>query len=116
MLPILAFIGLVFYALLIVPLWIALKKAGLAGPLSLIALIPTLGLIIVLFILAFARWKVVPAPEYAYPPQIPPPGYPAAYPVANMSSAPPATGYANPGAYTPAPPTYPPPPEPPTNR
>ena len=62
----------------IVPLWFALKKAGLAPGLSLIGIVPTLGPIIVLFILAFSTWKVIPAPQYAvgYPMQTPqPPAY-----------------------------------------
>lgn len=62
--PIIALFILLFQALIIVPLWMAMKKAGISPALSLIALIPTLGLIIALFILAFSTWKVVPAPEY----------------------------------------------------
>lgn len=101
MIPLIGVFVLVGVALIIVPLWIALKKAGLAPALSLIALIPTFGVIVVLFILAFARWKVVPAPEYgaSYPPQYPPTAFP-----------PVTSGYTAPGAYTPAQssPVYPP--------
>lgn len=46
-------------------------------------LIPFVG-IIMLYVLAFSRWKVMPIPEYAtgYPPSYPPPGYVPAAPVA----------------------------------
>ena len=118
-LPVIGLFVLLFQALIIVPLWIAMKKAGLSGALSLIAIIPTLGLIIALFILAFSTWKVVPAPLYGgYPAQVPPPpAYPAVY---AQGATPGATNYTAPGAYTPAPPvevqSYPPPPNEPLNR
>ncbi len=120
-LPVVGLFVLVFQALIIVPLWIALKKAGLPAALSLIAIVPTLGLIIVLFILAFSTWKVVPSPQYtaAYPGQIPPPSYPPVYAQGSAPITPAATNYSAPGAYTPSTPAspapYPPPPnEPPT--
>jgi heme/copper-type cytochrome/quinol oxidase subunit 2 len=72
-------IGIVFAAFFIFLLWRIFTKAGLAGPLSLIAIFPGIGPIIVLCILAFSDWKVVPAPtQYSglqpYPP--PPTNYP----------------------------------------
>ncbi len=76
MLPIFGLLMLLFYALLIVPFWFAFKKAGLSPWLSLLALIPIplVGLLLPLYILAFARWRVVPmAAEY---PPYPPAGYP----------------------------------------
>jgi uncharacterized membrane protein YhaH (DUF805 family) len=59
--------------------WRILTKAGLAGPLALLILVPAVGWIIVLCILAFSDWRVVPAPQsypglQPYPP--PPPNYP----------------------------------------
>lgn len=92
--PMMVLFGLLGAALIIVPFWVIFKKAGLGGPLSLLMLIPFVG-IIMLYVLAFSRWKVVPAPEYAtgYPPVYPPPGYiPAApaYPAQPMQAAPPA--------------------------
>ena len=121
-LPVIGLFVLIFQALIVVPLWIALKKAGLAAPLALIALVPTLGLIIVLFILAFSTWKVAPAPYYAagYPGQIAPPSYPPVYSQGGTPITPAATNYSAPGAYTPSAPAnptaYPPPPtEPPTH-
>ncbi|GAA3747450.1 hypothetical protein [Terriglobus aquaticus] len=119
--PIMGLFFLLFQALIIVPLWVAFKKAGLAPALSLISLVP-LGLFVVLFILAFSTWKVTPAPQYTgtYPGQIPPPAYPPVYPQGG-SVPPSATSFSAPGAYTPQPPAappsaYPPPPTDPQNR
>lgn len=103
----LAFMGPVFlvfiavaWAIVIVPMWQIFKKAGFTPALSLLMIIPLVNLIM-LYVLAFSRWKVVPAPEYGggYPPA----GY-----------VPPQTGYTAPGAYAPQqsvpayPPAYPP--------
>jgi uncharacterized membrane protein YhaH (DUF805 family) len=58
--------------------WRILTKAGLSGPLALLILVPAVGWIIVVCILAFSEWRVVPAPQFytgmqPYPP--PPPSY-----------------------------------------
>jgi hypothetical protein len=50
---------IVIAALQIIPCWKAMEKAGQTPALSLIALIPGLGLLIVLFILAYGRWANV---------------------------------------------------------
>ena len=74
-------IVLLFFVFMIFCFWRIFTKAGLAGPLSLLVLIPGVGTLVVLCILAFARWNVVPAPP-AYgtlPPNYPPP-YPPAPP------------------------------------
>ena len=58
--------------------WRIFAKAGLPGPLGLLWLVPGIGWIIALCILAFSEWKVVPA-RSAYgtlPPGFPPPAYP----------------------------------------
>jgi uncharacterized membrane protein YhaH (DUF805 family) len=67
--------GLIFLAFLIFLLWRIFTKAGLSGALSLLVLIPGIGSLVVLCVLAFADWKVVPAPTAApyYPPVYPPP-------------------------------------------
>jgi uncharacterized membrane protein YhaH (DUF805 family) len=72
---------LVIFAFLIFCLWRIFTKAGLAAPLALLVLIPGIGSIVVICILAFARWNVVPvAPQYgALPPGYAPP-YPPTYP------------------------------------
>jgi uncharacterized membrane protein YhaH (DUF805 family) len=78
---------LIFVAFFILCFWRIFTKAGLAGPLALLVLIPGVGSLVVLCILAFARWNVVPAPP-AYgtlPPNYPPP-YP---PVPPAPPAPP---------------------------
>lgn len=50
---------IVIAALQIIPCWKALEKTGQTPALSLIALIPGLGLLIVLLILAYGRWPNV---------------------------------------------------------
>jgi hypothetical protein len=66
---------LVFAALFLFLFWRILTKAGFSGWLSLLNFIPG-GAIVVLCILAFGTWKVIPAPVAAapyYPPPPPPP-------------------------------------------
>ena len=60
--------GLLFVAITIVPLWQICKKAGFSPWLSLLILVP-FGALILLYVLAFARWKVAPLPQYgaSYP-------------------------------------------------
>jgi len=60
-------------AILMVPCWIILKKAGFTPWLALLCIVPSLGTLVLLYVLAFAQWKVVPAPQAAWPPAIPPP-------------------------------------------
>lgn len=81
MLPIFGFFIIIAWALIIVPFWQIFKKSGMGGPLSLLMVLPLVN-IVMLYILAFSRWKVVPAPEFSgYPPAYPPPGYVPAAPV-----------------------------------
>jgi hypothetical protein len=71
--PIVILVGL---AIVIVPFWFICKKAGFSPWLSLINIIP-LGNIILIYVLAFAEWKVAPVTPsqggYPYPPPPPPP-------------------------------------------
>ena len=63
--------------------WRIFTKAGMNGAMSLIMLIPGVGGIIMLCILAFGDWKVVPIATAAQlpPPYQPPPSYaPSSYP------------------------------------
>ncbi len=79
MLAILPIFFLVGMAVILVPFWFICKKAGFSPWLSLINIVP-LGTLILLYIVAFAQWKVVPAPGTAqpqYPPPLPP-SYPPA--------------------------------------
>ena len=74
---------LAFYAVLIlvvltailIPTWFICKKAGFSPWLAFITLIPV-GHLILLYVLAFADWKVVPAPQAYWPPQPPYPPQP----------------------------------------
>lgn len=69
---------LVGAAIVIVPLWFIWKKAGFSPWLSLLCVIPLVNLIM-LYILAFSEWKVVPVAATPYPAQYPP-QYPPQYP------------------------------------
>ena len=61
-------------AIVMVPCWFILKKAGFSPWLSLLCILPSLGTLVLLYVLAFAEWKVVPAPQMGWPqPPIPPP-------------------------------------------
>jgi len=73
-LAVLPVIILVGYIIVIVPFWFICKKAGFSPWLSLINVIP-LGGIILIYVLAFAEWKVAPLlpPQMGYPyPPAPP--------------------------------------------
>ena len=58
-------------AAIILPFWFILKKAGFPPLLSLINIVP-LGTLILLYIVAFGEWKVIPAPQAACPRRIRP--------------------------------------------
>lgn len=74
MMAILPIVILVGMAIVIVPTWFICKKAGFTPWLSLLVIVPFGGLIL-LYVLAFSEWKVVPAPapgwamQPPYPPQ-----------------------------------------------
>jgi uncharacterized membrane protein YhaH (DUF805 family) len=77
MMGMIMFFGVIFLAFMIFCLWRIFTKAGLAGPLALLVLFPGVGSLVVLCILAFAHWNVVPAPpQYGTLP----PNYPPSYP------------------------------------
>jgi hypothetical protein len=74
--PIFGIVMLVGLAILMVPFWFICKKAGFSPWLTFINLVP-LGNLVLLYILAFAEWKVVPAPVPGWaPPPYPQPPYP----------------------------------------
>jgi|SRR5277367_2929596 len=67
---------LILIALVMVPCWFICKKAGFSPWLALLCLLPSLGTLVLLYVLAFAEWKVVPAPlmglaQPPYPPYPP---------------------------------------------
>jgi uncharacterized membrane protein YhaH (DUF805 family) len=74
MVGIFALIGFAIVAFAIFLFWRILGKAGLSGPLALLILIPGIGWLIVICILAFSDWRVVPVTTTPYFP--PPPVYP----------------------------------------
>lgn len=75
--PILMIFILIGLAIIIVPTWFICKKAGFSPWLSMICLVPTVGLLILLYVLAFADWRVAPMPPLGFaPPQPPYPPYP----------------------------------------
>lgn len=101
MIPFILFGMVIFWAILIVPFWQIFKKAGMTPALSLLMILPFVNLVM-LYVLAFSRWNVIPAgPEY--------PPYPGAYPPPQPGYVPP-TAYAAPPAYPAQQPTYVPPP------
>ena len=79
MVPIFMLIGIVVVAAIIIPFWFICKKAGFSPWLSLLNLVP-LGNLILVYVLAFAQWKVVPAPQLAYVPPYPQPPLPPQLP------------------------------------
>lgn len=76
MMAIIPIIIIISIAVVMIPCWFILKKAGFSPWLALLCLVPSLGTLVLLYILAFAEWKVIPAPQAAYPPPYPPPPYP----------------------------------------
>ena len=68
-------IGIVVMVLIVIPFWFICKKAGFSPWLSLLNVIPV-GNLVLLYVLAFAEWKVAPLPQQAWgptPPYPPPP-------------------------------------------
>ncbi len=66
-------------AILMIPCWFICKKAGFSPWLSLLCIVPSFGLLVLLYILAFAQWNVAPAPpQMGY---MPPPPYPPQPPI-----------------------------------
>jgi len=77
--PIMLIGYLVAVVALMIPCWFICKKSGFSPWLSLLCIVPSLGTLVLLYILAFAQWSVVPAPpQMGY---IPPPPYPAQPPL-----------------------------------
>lgn len=71
--PMLMIFGFICLAIIIVPCWFICKKAGFSPWLSLLCLVPTIGILILLYVLAFAEWKVVAAPPPTWASGYPPP-------------------------------------------
>lgn len=67
--------ALVITAILVFPYWFIWKKAGFSPWLSLLMFIPMVNLVM-LYVLAFSEWKVVPVPQPALPYSPPQPTFP----------------------------------------
>ncbi len=82
MMAIIPLLIIISIAIVMIPCWFILKKAGFSPWLCMLCLIPSLGTLVLLYVLAFAEWKVVPAPQAGlqppYPPPPPPPYTPQA--------------------------------------
>lgn len=80
MMGVIFIVWLLVMAFVVFCFWRIFSKAGMAGALSLLMIIPAIGPLIVVCILAFGEWKVVPVAQYvALPPAYPPPpSYPPA--------------------------------------
>jgi hypothetical protein len=71
------FFGLIASVILVIPYWFIFKKAGFSPWLAVLMFVP-LANVIILYVIAFSDWKVVPAPPYSvtahpsqpYPPQL----------------------------------------------
>lgn len=68
LLPIILAIGL---TIVIIPFWFICKKAGFSPWLSLLNIVP-FGNLILIYVLAFADWKVLPTQQAYWQPPIPP--------------------------------------------
>jgi hypothetical protein len=76
MMAIMPFIFLAGAAIVIIPVWVIWKKAGFSPWFSLLCVIPLVNLIM-LYVLAFSEWRVVPVAQIPYPQAYPPqPPYP----------------------------------------
>jgi hypothetical protein len=81
MIPIMLITCVIVLAIILLPFWFICKKAGFSPWLTLLNLIP-LGGLVLLYVLAFAEWKVVPMAQLTpYAPPVPPP-YPPVPPIA----------------------------------
>jgi uncharacterized membrane protein YhaH (DUF805 family) len=70
--PLIGIFILIAVAIVIIPTWFICKKAGFSPWLSFLCLIPTVGMLVLLYVLAFADWKVAPVQQIAYAPPMPP--------------------------------------------
>ncbi|MFZ0303453.1 MAG: hypothetical protein WAL75_12235 [Terracidiphilus sp.] len=71
MIPMIMVFGLICVAIIIIPFWFICKKAGFSPWLALLNIIP-LGNLVLIYVLAFAEWKVAPAPPATWATGFPP--------------------------------------------
>jgi hypothetical protein len=70
--PLFLLLFVVGLVIVILPFWFICKKAGFSPWLSLLNVVP-FGNLVLVYVLAFADWKVIPAPLPAWPLPPPPP-------------------------------------------
>jgi len=63
--------GAIFTFISVLPYWFIFKKAGFSPWLTVLMFVPLANLII-LYVIAFSEWKVVPVAQTYLPPQYPP--------------------------------------------
>jgi hypothetical protein len=85
-------IGLIFTAIVIIPIWRILSRIGISGIFSMLLILPWLGPLILLYVVAFSDWRLIPT-QQPYPGLQP-------YP-------PPQQNYPPPTSYNPPPPPQP---------
>lgn len=68
-LPIFIVIGTI---VMVIPYWMIYKKAGFSPWLAILMVVPLVNLIL-LYVVAFSQWKVVPAQQVIYSSTAPPP-------------------------------------------
>ena len=71
MIPMIMIFGIICVVAIIIPFWFICKKAGFSPWLSLLNFVP-LGNLILLYVLAFAEWKVAPLPPATWATGFPP--------------------------------------------
>jgi hypothetical protein len=71
MMAILPIIILICLAIVLIPFWFICKKAGFSPWLTLLNIVP-MGNLVLIYILAFAEWKVAPAPAATWATGYPP--------------------------------------------
>jgi hypothetical protein len=71
-LPMIMIVALICVAVIIVPFWFICKKAGFSPWLSLLNIVP-MGNLVLIYVLAFADWKVAPTPPATWASGYPPP-------------------------------------------
>ena len=84
-LAIVPIVMVVMLAIVMVPFWFILKKAGFSPWLTLLFIVP-LGNLILYYMLAFGEWKVMPVPQAGWGP---PPPYPPQPPCTPPPQSPP---------------------------
>ncbi len=58
------FFGLILTVIMVIPYWFIFKKAGFSPWLAVLMFVP-LANVIILYVIAFSEWKVVPVPPYS---------------------------------------------------